>query len=248
MTTRDRTVVMVLAAAAILALVWFALVGPRHGEYNDATAELDQATAALATAESAVAQAQVARRSYSSNYAQIARLGKAVPVDDEVPSLVYQLSSAADRHDIDFRSIKVEGASAAAAPQASGAATNVAAATLPPGAAIGAAGFPTMPFSFEFQGSFFDMSSFLRQLDGFATVRRDTLRVKGRLLTINGIAITAGSQGFPKVKASINATAFLLPADQGLTNGATASAPGTTSVAQADDASTPTPAATASVR
>ena len=54
---------------------------------------------------------------------------------------------------------------------------------------------------------------------------RRGLTVRGRLLTLDGLALTAGPQGFPHMKAAVAATAYLLPADQGLTNGATPSAP-----------------------
>lgn len=284
MTARDRTVVMVLALLAVVGLVWFAIVGPRHKQYSAASTELTAAQDQLATAEQSLQSGQVAKEGYDADYSQVAQLGKAVPVDDEVPSLVYQLNSAADDNKIDFRSIKLSsGAGAGSAPAPAPAATpaaggtsttsttdttattpaapaaataapatNVAAATLPPGASIGEAGFPTMPFDFVFDGSFFDMSSFLRQLEEFTDVNKDSLEVRGRLLTINGIAISSSRKGFPKIQAGISATAFLLPADQGLTNGATPDSPATPQAASATPGaagstpSSPTPAATAS--
>lgn len=286
MTGRDRTVVMVLALLAVVGLVWFAIVGPRHKQYSSASTELTAAQDQLATAEQSLKSGQAAKKSYDSDYSQVAQLGKAVPVDDEVPSLVYQLNSAADDNKIDFRSIKLSSSAGAAstpapapaatpapsgtattsttattattattpaAPAATAAApaTNTAVATLPPGASIGEAGFPTMPFDFVFDGSFFDMSSFLRQLDEFTDVNKNSLEVRGRLLTINGISISSSRKGFPKISASVSATAFLLPADQGLTNGATPDSPATpptgsaTPGAAGSTPSSPTPAATA---
>ncbi|HWI23223.1 MAG TPA: hypothetical protein VNT22_11500 [Baekduia sp.] len=275
MTARDRTVVMVIGLLAIVGLIWFTVIGPRHKDFSTASSALTTAQSRLDAANETFKTAQVAKRSYSADYSAIAELGKAVPVDDEISSLLYQLSSAADRHQIDFRSMKLgtggggvapvvptsttpapagtattgttsTPAPAAAAPVATPApATNVAAATLPPGATLGSAGFPTMPFDFVFDGSFFDMSSFLRQLDEFTTIKKGELAVRGRLLTINGISISASRDGFPKIKASVNATAFLLPADQGLTAGATAQAPAAVTTASTGSA-TP-PAATAGV-
>jgi hypothetical protein len=93
---------------------------------------------------------------------------------------------------------------------------------LPPGATVGAAGFPTMPFSFDFDGKFFPLQRFLRSLDDLTTVNGKSISVKGRLLTVDGVALKAGPKGFPDVSATVAVTAYLLPADEGLTAGATA--------------------------
>jgi hypothetical protein len=93
-----------------------------------------------------------------------------------------------------------------------------------------------MPFSFAFDGKFFDMEKFVRALAAYITIKPAgaSIDVKGRLLTIDGIALQASPQGFPRVKASVAATAYLLPADQGLTGGATPTKPaGATSTATA---------------
>ena len=129
-----------------------------------------------------------------------------MPKSDALPSLLYQLQSAAHNARIDFRSLKVNGSPAgatavtpaastaaaananpggstapnAAAPAASSAtATQAAAATLPPGATVGSAGFPTMPFSFVFSGSFFDMETFLHDVQRFVHVRGQDVDVSG---------------------------------------------------------------------
>jgi Tfp pilus assembly protein PilO len=92
-------------------------------------------------------------------------------------------------------------------------ATQAATATLPPGAAVGSAGFPTMPFSFVFNGSFFDMKRFLREVQRFVRVDGKRVDVRGRLLSIDGFALNAGPTGFPSVKANISATAYLTSPD-----------------------------------
>jgi hypothetical protein len=82
-----------------------------------------------------------------------------------------------------------------------------------------------MPFSFTFDGNFFRLSTFLTRLERYISARRRAVDVRGRLLLINGISLTAATSGFPKMTAAIAAQAYLLPADQGLFNGATAQAP-----------------------
>ena len=84
-----------------------------------------------------------------------------------------------------------------------------------------------MPFSFVFDGDFVAMQRFLRNVDAFTQVKGTQIVVKGRLLTIDGISLTASRDGFPKVKATLTATAYLLPADEGATAGATPAGPAT---------------------
>ena len=260
MTTRDRIALTVVIAAVLVGGFWFLVLGPQRSKASKLGSQLNKEQQRLTTAQSDVAQSRAARAEYSSNYATVARLGKAVPSSDDVPSLVYQLSSTAQATGVDFRAIKLQnassGATAAPAPTtpapspgkgstsstpasgssgstpaagSSGAApasaTQAATATLPPGAVVGPAGFPTMPFSFTFEGSFFRLSTFFSRLESQIQSARGRLSVRGRLLTIDGLSLAASSQGFPHMKAAVAATAYLLPADEGLTNGATPSTP-----------------------
>jgi hypothetical protein len=233
-TTRDRIVILVLVAAAAIAGFWFLIFEPKRSEAAKLGAQVAAARQQLSTAESQIAAGESDRRNYPANYATVARLGEAVPTDDNQPSLVFQLDTAARRAGVDFRSVKLAqtaGATASPAPSSTGAgkggaapATQAATSTLPPGASVGPAGFPTMPFTLEFDGSFFKMSDFFRRLAAFVH-GNDHLAVGGRLLTIDGLSLTAGREGFPKVKATVAANAFLLPDAQGATGGATPSTP-----------------------
>jgi hypothetical protein len=114
------------------------------------------------------------------------------------------------------------------------------AATLPIGATVGPAGLPTLRFNFSFQGSFFKMADLIHNIRKLVARRNRNLIVSGRLLTIDGIALSEGDFGFPKVKASIAATAYLVPASQGLLGGATSQGPDGASTAAATPASAST--------
>lgn len=279
MTARDRTVLMIVGLLVLVAGTWMLALKPKRDELKGLDGKIAVAQKRLDTATSAAAAAQEAKARYEKDYAAVAKLGKAVPVDDDTPSLVYQLEHAADRASVDFRSIQLaatggatpaatnstpaaqtaaagaaeketdkgaSGGDAAATPSATPAApTQTAAATLPPGATVGAAGFPTMPFDFAFSGRFFRLERFLSELDKFTRITdRGAITVRGRLLTVDGIALTADPQDFPRMTAQIHATAYLLPQDQGLTGGATPSGPAAaTQATTTTSASTPTPAA-----
>lgn len=232
MTLRDRVMVVALALAAIAGGGWFLVLAPMRDEAGGLATQIDTQRQALASAQAELATAAQARREYARDYATVARLGAAVPDDDNVASLIVQVQQAATASKVDFRTLKVGQGSGAPAPPppppASGgpaAATQATTATLPPGAAVGAAGFPTMPFAFTFTGNFFHLADFVGRLERFLVVRNRRLAVSGRFMTIDGIGLNAAPQGFPRIEASVAATTYLLPASQGLTNGATPAGP-----------------------
>jgi hypothetical protein len=262
MTTRDRLVIIGVLLAAALAGFWFLGLAPKRKESSDLQAQIATQTQQLTTAQAQAAAARQAKARYDDDYAAVAKLGKAVPKSDALPSLVYQLQSVAHSARIDFTSLKVSGGggqgptpAAAAAPAASPAAgganpsasssgsssatppasapaatsaapaTQAAAATLPPGATVGSAGFPTMPFSFVFSGTFFDMERFLGDVQKFVRVNGKQVDADGRLLSVDGFALVAGPGGFPNVKANVVATAYLrTPADDSTSSAGTGAA------------------------
>jgi hypothetical protein len=261
-TARDRTVLIVVGFLAVLGAFWLLVLSPKRHDAADLTTQISTAQQRLDTARSGASSAAAAKARYDADYATVARLGKAVPVEDDVPSLVYQLEATANDNHIDFRKIALnaQGGAVAAAPTAAAAAVasangttpaantaSAAPAALPPGAVVGSAGFPTMPFSFDFQGKFFDMQRFLQSIDDLTSVQGKTISVKGRLLTIDGVSLKAGPNGFPDVDATIAATAYLLPANEGLTAGATPVAPAAGGTTAASTSSSPAPGATSSL-
>jgi len=276
-TSRDRIVIVVVAAVVGFGAFFMLVLKPKRDEGVKLSNQVATAQERRDTAESELTAGRRARETYAANYATVARLGKAVPTDDDIPSLVYQLDTTAQTTGVDFRSVKLTSGSgsAGAATQTAAAAaaatsdqsgsgdagtgkegnakdgeapkdgeaakdgeskptgttaspaapTQSATAELPPGAVVGQAGLHTMPFSFAFEGSFFKLSEFLTRIERYIKPSREDIRVHGRLLLVDGISLTAAQSGFPKMKASIAATAYLLPASQGLYDGASPQGP-----------------------
>jgi hypothetical protein len=94
-----------------------------------------------------------------------------------------------------------------------------------------------MPFAFVFDGTFFDMERFMHDVQRFVRVKGDRVDVTGRLLSIDGFSLSAGPNGFPDVKASISATAYLLSPDES-TAPATSSTPSDSSTPASGGSST----------
>lgn len=289
MTQRDRIVLIVVACAMALGAFYMFALKPKRQQAADLGQQLSQATARLDTARAQVAAGETARVQYATNYSAVARLGKAVPTDDDVESLVYQLDSTAKEAGVDFRTVKLTaGGGASTAPtnaaqaaastqdnaqdkaasqdgkdagagaaQSNGsqsgtpatpaAPTQAATAGLPPGATVGEAGLNVMPFNFTFEGSFFKLSDFLTRLERYIKASRKSVDVRGRLLLIDGISLNASSKGFPSMKAAIAAQAYLLPADQGLYNGASPDGPSAMTASQPANSGGGSPVAPAAV-
>jgi hypothetical protein len=231
-----------LAAAAGFGY-WHYALAPKRAEADRLAVQQQTAEAQIAQAQATLAGYQKAKDGYDSNYAQVVRLGKAVPADDDVRSLMLQLDTSASRSGVDFSSLVLGGGGGgAASPTSSKAAATT---PLPPGAVqVGSAGFSQMPFQFIFQGTFFSLEEFFGRMQRLVTLKGDKIDVNGRLLRVESLKLTPNPLGFPHLKAEITASSYLTPAQQGLTANATAAAPAGTAAATA---ATPTPPTTTEV-
>jgi Tfp pilus assembly protein PilO len=247
MTSRDRLVLIGLGALAMLAAVYLLVVAPERKQASSLNAQVATASALLASAEGQVASARADQVRYASAYASIVSLGKAVPAGQEVPSLIYQLAQASNQKHVDFTSIST-GAGAAST---SGSTVNA------PAAAVASAGFTQMPFTFVFNGSFNDLYRLFQQMNRFTTrTTSGGLQVSGRLLTIQSTKLSPSTSTTPvgakpteHLTGTITATAYVLPATQGLTGGATAASPtGASTTPASGTGSTSSPAAPAIAR
>ncbi len=225
MTARDRMVLLVVCVLAAIGGAWFFLIQPKRSEASKLGAQITSEQSQLDAARAQVAAGQAARSSFAGNYTTLARLGEAVPSDDNVPSLIYQVQSAAAATQVDFRTLTLTPGSGAATPAGSPSALQSATAALPPGATVGPAGFPVEPFTFTFRGNFFHLSDFLGRLERFVVARNTHVSVSGRLMSLNAISLGAGPGGFPQINATVSATTYIVPAAQGVLAGATPAGP-----------------------
>jgi Tfp pilus assembly protein PilO len=221
MTGRDRIVLIVVVVLAVLGGGWMLVVSPERKQADKLSADVAAAKAQLATAEGQLSNARAAQSQYASAYASIVSLGKAVPAEQEVPSLIFQLAHVTHQEQVDFNSISSGSGSSTSTTAAGAAATTV------------AAGFSQMPFTFVFNGGFFDLEHLFKQLTAFtARTTSGALKVSGRLLTIQSVKLApvvtsaeAGKAPTHSLSGTITATAYQLPGGQGVTGGATATSP-----------------------
>jgi Tfp pilus assembly protein PilO len=196
MKPRDRLVLAIVGVAALGAAFWFLALAPRRERAGALAVQVTQAVARRDAATAKAVNAEHAKADYAADYATVARLGKAVPPQADVPSLVFQIESAARGSKVDFRKVTVED-TAATAPGAPATAST--------------SGISPTPVTFTFEGSFFSLQRMLREIDRFSRVKGSKVSVSGRLLTLDQVKLGAGRAGLPQVKAEITANAYVAP-------------------------------------
>jgi Tfp pilus assembly protein PilO len=215
MTARDRKLLGGVLVLVLLAGAWFVLIAPRRDEASSLADQIAQAEQRRDAAVANAMAAEAARAAYRTDYATVARLGKAVPQNADVPSVVYQLETAARRAKVDFRSVRVESvaptAPAPVAPAATGATSDPAAPAAAAAATTTTSGITPVPFTFTFDGDYFALRRFLSAVDRFSRVRGGTVSVSGRLLTLDSVSLSPGRKGLPHVKAEVTAKAYVAP-------------------------------------
>ena len=223
MTRSNKILLSVVALGAAIAAFYFFVLAPKRDEVAKLDTDIAAQKAEIEQARLTLAGYEQAKRTYKKNYATLARLGKAVPADDDVRSLMVQLESTADRSGVTFEKIEMannlggDTTTDAAAP----AVGQLAAA---PGTVPVAGGvLSAMPFSFSFTGSYFDLTAFFARLEHFVSVNNAKLDSTGRLMRLESISITPSSIGFPDMMAEINAATYLVPPVQGVEAGAPSS-------------------------
>lgn len=248
LSSNNGLVIGLLAVAAIAVGFWMLLLSPKREEAKELGAEVERLETSLAQHEVEVAAGEEARGEFAAAYRQLVVLGKAVPGDDETASLLVQLNAIAERAKVRFSEFSLNGSGEPAAPPpapapdgggGSGessatpatnqiAPTEAAAAVLPLGASIGPAGLAVMPYTLAFEGGFFQLADFIKGLDALVKTSAENVSVDGRLITIDGFALSSDpDKGFPTLEGDFEITTYLTPPSEGATGGATPGGPST---------------------
>jgi Tfp pilus assembly protein PilO len=241
-----RTIVAMVIVAVLAIGFWVLFLGPKRQEADDLGETVSELKSSLAADRQQVSEALAARRGFSGDYQQLVVLGKAVPGDDETASLLVSLQHIAAKAHVSFREIELQdGGGEAPAPTAAppaetppasastpasvpapAAPTEAAASTLPLGATIGPAGLDVMPYTLRFIGDFSHIADFIHGLDAMVKTNNSNVAVNGRLITVDGFALAhVDVAPFPLLEANFSVTTYLTPPDQGVTAGATPTAP-----------------------
>jgi Tfp pilus assembly protein PilO len=261
----DKRILLIFGAIVMLGALWFGVISPKRAHLGELSDDVATKQAEVTQQEATATTAASAKKTYESDYQQLITLGKAVPADDDVSSLIDQIQGLADQSGIDFLGLSLDesgGSAAAPAPTSSSSgattgttpppsgdtassgdtsstgsneaatatqtaapATETAAADLPLGATVGAAGLPVMPYALSFRGSFFEIADFMAAIDKMVRTDAEGVQVDGRLLTVDGFDLHPDEAGTGELSVTLNVTSYVAPADQGETAGATPTTP-----------------------
>jgi hypothetical protein len=254
---------MAVAAVGLLGAFWFLALAPKRDRASKLDTQLTSAKQTLSQAQQEKVQFTQAQAQFPALYASLGRLGKAVPADEDVPSLLVQLNHAAAKANVDFRSVELKldladqisattGAAATAGAAPATGATGAAGATGSTGAAgatatASAPATGTAPTGADSTGA---ATGTLEPLPFQYTFKGDFFKLenlirnvtrlvnkRNRHLAISGRLVVIAGFALKRHEVTILAASFLLPADQGLFAGASPAGPAITTGA------TPQPAA-----
>ena len=175
--------VIVIPALLILALVgYFLLVKPKQDAAGRLSSEVTELETQIQVATAAQQQPQQTDES-AIEVADVFRVTKAMPDDDDMPGIILELNAIASASGIEFISI---------APQ---------------GAAVRST-YSALPINLTFEGNYYDLTDFLFRLRNLVSVRDGELDADGRLYTLDSLSLQEGPGGFPEIGASLTVTAF----------------------------------------
>lgn len=102
---RDRKLMLVIVPVVVLVAYWFLLFSPKREEAASAAGDLSKQAERRDTAKAEVSQASSSKTDFAADYGEIVRLGKAIPAQVDMPSLMLQLDGAAKGTGIKFTRI-----------------------------------------------------------------------------------------------------------------------------------------------
>jgi Tfp pilus assembly protein PilO len=248
MSSTNRLIVAMLAVAVLAGAFWMMLLSPKREKADELSAQVTALEGSLAQHEAEVAEAEDAREEFPREYRRLVVLGKAVPGDDDVASLLVQMNRLSTSANGSLRNVTLTasgGGEESAAPPTGAdgtppSATEVSASVLPLGAEIGPAGLAVMPYEISFDGDFFQIANFIEGIDSLVKTRGGEVKVDGRLVTIDGFTLEADPQaGFPALQASFSLTTYLIQPGEGSTESAPAVPTTTATPAAATTGETP---------
>ena len=105
MSTRDRKILLAVIPFVVIVAYWFLLLAPTRKEASAASAQAAKQEKRRDAAKAEAASAASAKTDFRSDYTQIVRLGKAIPAQVDMPSLLVQLDGAAKGTGIHFTKI-----------------------------------------------------------------------------------------------------------------------------------------------
>jgi Tfp pilus assembly protein PilO len=207
MRARGKEIYIITAVVAVVLIVawYFLLFNPTRQELSDLDQQVESAQSALNVAEQEVVRLESYKKTAPQSRAEIVRLGKMIPVSEDVPGLIIELSKTAEASGVSVTGI-TRGTTTTGSP------------------------FGIQTVTLAVSGRYFDVEDFLYRMEEYVAFRNASFRVTGRLLQVAKLEIqvaasTTTTSGSQQLAVTISLNAYLW-GGQAPAAGATATAGG----------------------
>jgi hypothetical protein len=204
-----QTGLAVFWCVILLAGGWFLLISPKRSEAADLAKQADDTQAQIDTNRTLAQQQHPVEQL---RVADLFKLTKAMPNQEDMAGVILQLSRAAEASGIRFTSIT-------------------------PSEQTPASGFTKRKIAITFVGNFYGLSDFLFRLRNLVAVRGGELEATGRLFTVESVRFDEAPELFPQIQATLDVDVYMYgtPAPAG---GTVTPAPATTGTGSTDTTAT----------
>jgi type IV pilus assembly protein PilO len=173
--------IVVVALLVVTAAGYFLLISPQRSKSSDLAGEAESIRAQIQALRTANVQAQNVE---PIRVADLFRVTKAMPDTDDMPGVLLELNRIARETGIRFESIT-------------------------PQETADGGGYMRRPIDLVFDGNYYELSDFLFRLRSLVRVRGGQLEATGRLFTVNNLTFVESEKSFPRIKATLNVTAYV---------------------------------------
>ncbi len=214
---RDRIALGAVAAVAAIAAIYLLVLAPARTQASNLTSQIAGQRSALVQAQTKYAQGNAARAALRAHAADWAALRRAVPDTSDIPALLRVLERNAAAVHVKMQAIQLSGsgsgtsAPSAAAPTTGSTTPTAGASTTTTGASPAAttSSATTVPVSLTFAGSYRDLDSLVRRLDGLVAVTGKRIHAAGPLLSISNVSLSQAQTGSSSAGLTVQLTASI---------------------------------------
>ena len=119
MKSTDRTILFVIPLIGLAIAFYMLVLAPKRNEAGELQKQVDSLNAQISSAEAEISTAETARDAFGDNYADIVKLGTAVPEDEDQSTLIHDLDRMGTENSLSFQSFQLnEDSATTAAPPA----------------------------------------------------------------------------------------------------------------------------------
>jgi Tfp pilus assembly protein PilO len=205
---RDRIVLGIVAAAALLGAFYMLALKPERQQVSSLQSQIATQREALATAQQSYNAGRAAQAALKVDGREWAALKLAVPEQSDIPALLRTLEKSADSVHASMQSLSLAGATGASA---AASATAVPA----PGTSTAAPAATPVPIQLSFSGGYVALNKLVSKLTGLVAISGGKVHATGPLLSINSVNLTGSSN----LTGNLTATIYQLAGPAGATTG-----------------------------